>query len=114
MLLTGDFWAALAAALDASPEVRGTVATGIAAVLSIPMALVGQGLKWLPDWLVQPARIPYILAVLGWLAGFTVGHYTPLPSDLSIMAGTLGGAGSKVARDGYRTYSARKLSRGDR
>lgn len=86
---------------------RGIVAGGLMPILAIPAAIVGQSLKLLPKAIMDPERIPAVMALVGFLAGAALGYYTPLPMDLSIAVGTGAGFGSKTAHDEARRIKKR-------
>lgn len=89
------------AAMAESPDMKANVMLAAIALLSIPMALVGQFFKWLPDTVLPPASIPAILVGLGYVLGHLVSFLWPMvPRDFAIVVLTAAGGGSKFAHDG--------------
>ena len=87
---------------------RGVTSAALMAALSAPMALLGQGLKWLPDRVVAPEAIPAVLGGVGLVAGVALGYYTPMDMDLSMAVGMGAGLGGKTAHDLQRRVTAKK------
>lgn len=98
------YWATLVGYLADNELARGTFSAFLIVVLSVPAALVGQGLKIFPDWVVPPDTIPVWLGGLGLMAGVAIGLYTVLPTDLSMTVGMAAGLGAKPAHDTHRRY----------
>lgn len=92
------FWDVLVGLME-QEAVRGIMAGGLIVLLSIPKALIGEGLKAIPNTILPMERIPPVLALVGLVLGVLLGIYTPLPMDLSIAVGVGAGWGSGTTYD---------------
>lgn len=107
-----SFMETLVGMLSESEAAQGTVSGFLIGVLSVPMALIGQVLKWAPDWLIPPETVPVWLAGIGWIAGAAIGYFTVLPMSLAMTVGMGAGLGAKSAHDLHKKY--RKYNGGDK
>ena len=78
-------------------EVRGIMGAFVLAVLSIPLAILREGLRVLPARIVPPGTVTPILAGAGLVGMVWVASVTPFPIDLAITVGVGAGMGARAA-----------------
>jgi hypothetical protein len=78
---------------------RSVVIPATAALLSYPMRWVGQLLLWLPG---PRDKIPVVLMMIGWMAGYAIGFFTTVPQAEAATIGSMAGLGSGVAYAGEK------------
>lgn len=107
----GGFNAVLAD-LMANEVTRGVFAAGLITILSIPAAALGEALKRVPPVVLDPGRIPAVLALFGMIAGAAIGYATIVPMDLAISIGMAAGATSRSVHDEVRAFTTKKKNGG--
>ncbi|MDP6462040.1 MAG: hypothetical protein QGH59_09685, partial [Gemmatimonadota bacterium] len=68
-------------------------------ILSVPVAMAAQWLKKIPTEWLPPAKIPVVLAFVGLVAGWGVGHLPAFAGyeDAAMLIGGIAGGGSGSA-----------------
>jgi hypothetical protein len=87
-------------ALNENEVLKGWFVVGRGGILSIPAALVGEGLKRVASkmpWALAPERIPLIMMFVGGILGWWTANCMTMPTSIGIEIGAIAGGGSAVA-----------------
>jgi hypothetical protein len=91
---------------------RGVTSAGLMALLSAPMGWIGYALRAVPDRILAEDAVAPVLGFLGLVSGVALGHYSPLPMDLSMVVGMGAGLGGKHAQN-LQERMTKKKGNGD-